>query len=202
MRFILRYLLFAIVIALHVGLAPVVYARNADLDAFFDQFAAEWVENDPDLATATRYFSGPRQQRLERMLTPETRQWRNERAKRAERGIRALEKFDPSTMSDTQRISAELMRWQLQAVIDANAFADYEFPLNQFRGANVGLIDGLTVQHPLATAQDADNYLARMSQIDERMKEALAEARRLARKNMIPPRFILEATLRQMRTFM
>lgn len=191
----------AIAIALHVGLASAVYARNAELDAFFDQFAAEWVEHDPDLATSTRYFSGPRQQRLERMLTPQTRQWRNERAQRAERGIRALEKFDPGTMSETQRISAELMRWQLQAVVDANAFADYEFPLDQFRGANVYLVDNLTVRHPLATAQDADNYLARLSLIDDRMKEALAEARRLARKNMIPPRFILDATLRQMRTF-
>ena len=36
--------------------------RDAAISAsFFDDFTAEWVRRDPDLATATRYFSGAEQ---------------------------------------------------------------------------------------------------------------------------------------------
>jgi len=175
--------------------------QNAKLNDFFDEFAAEWVAQDPDFATSARYFSGSRQQALERQTTPQTRRWRAERVRLAQHGIRRLADFDREPMSATQRISADVMRWQLEAVVSREPFADYYFPLDQFSGANVFLIDNLSVRHPLAVAQDADNYLARLEQIDKRMDEAVDEARRLARKNMIPPRFILEATIKQMRDF-
>ncbi len=176
-------------------------AQNAKLDAFFDELAAEWVARDPDLATGTRYFSGPQQQALERQTTPQTRRWQTERVELAKRGIRSLDDFDRASMTETQRLSADLMRWQLNAVVGSEPFWDYYFPLDQFSGANVYLIDNLSVRHPLAVAQDADNYLARLEQLDARMDEVIDEARRLAGKNMIPPRFIIEATLKQMRDF-
>ena len=44
------------------------------------------------------------------------------------------------------------------------------------RGANVRLVNALTVVHPLATARDAENYVARLGQVSLRMKEASAEA--------------------------
>src|SRR5690606_6689460 len=95
-----------------VALASSAEAQNARLNAFFDEFAAEWVAQDPDFATSARYFSGAKQQRLERQLTPQTRRWQAERVRLANRGIRELERFDRSSMTATQRISADLMRWQ------------------------------------------------------------------------------------------
>ena len=44
-------------------------ARN--IDDFFRDFTAEWVWNDPSLATRARYFAGAEQDRLERQLSLE-----------------------------------------------------------------------------------------------------------------------------------
>jgi uncharacterized protein (DUF885 family) len=184
-----------------LAFAPTLSAQDARLDTFFDEFAAQWVSRDPDLATGTRYFSGTKQAQLERELTPQTRAWQLERVQLAKRGLRELSRFDEKKMSPTQRISAELMRWQLDALVNSEPYFDYIFPIDQFGGANVTLVDNLTVRHPLAVTQDADNYLARLAQIDARMDEALAEAKRLADKGWLPPRFIVEATLTQLRNF-
>ena len=197
-----RTLVRALVLMLIVGTSPTLPAQDAQLDQFFESFANRWVAGDPDLATSTRYFSGSQQQALEREMTPLTRAWRVERIAAAKQGLAQLARFDQKKMSETQRISADLMRWQLQAIVDQEPFFDYVFPIDQFGGANVTLIDNLTVRHPLAVAQDADNYLARLAQIDARMNEALQEAKQLADKNMIPPRFIIDATLTQLRNFM
>ena len=55
--------------------------------------------------------------------------------------------------------------------------------------------------HPLNTEKDAANYVARLGQVSARMDEAIAEAAVLAQKQMIPPRFILAATIAQMEQF-
>jgi uncharacterized protein (DUF885 family) len=156
---------------------------------------------DPNRAAATRYFSGAEQAALERRLTPETRAWRHQRVELARKGLAELAKFDAARMSHDERISADLMRWQLQTLVDGEAYEDYRFPLDQFNGPNVSLVNTLTVQHPMRTSADARNYVARLGQVRLRMEEAIAEAERLAAKRMIPPRFILRSTLAQLEHF-
>lgn len=183
-----------------LALAQPAPSRSA-IDGFFARFTDEWVRADPDLATSSRYFTGEEQDKLEQQLTPRTRAYTLERIKRARRGLAELQKFDRNRMSEAQRVSAELMQWQLETTIAGEAFLDYDFPLDQFSGANVGLVESLTLRHPLVKPNDAANYVARMKHIGTRMDEAVSEARQLSTKNMLPPRFIVQTTLTQMRGF-
>jgi uncharacterized protein (DUF885 family) len=174
---------------------------NQNIASFFDSFTAEWVRRDPDLATATRYFSGAEQDQLEQQLTPNTRAFDLERIALARRGLSELAKFDTAKLSESDRLSAQLMYWMLDAVVRGEKYLDYRFPLEQFGGANVQLVETLTLRHPLATEKDASNYVKRLAQVAQRMDESLAEAKRLAGQGMIPPAFIIKTTLASMRTF-
>ena len=176
-------------------------ARERSVETFFEEFTARWVRHDPDLATAARYFTGEEQQRLERQLTPVGDDWRQARVRMAREGLDGLRRFDRSAMTDTERVSADVMEWQLDVVVRGEAYDEYTFPFEQFRGLNVGLVNTLTIVHPLRTEADAENYLARLEQVDERVREGLVRARRLIAKGLIPPRFIVQATLRQMGQF-
>ena len=55
--------------------------------------------------------------------------------------------------------------------------------------------------HPLVTAKDVENYVAALGQLATRMEEAMAESKRIAAKGIIPPKFILQATIKQMEGF-
>jgi uncharacterized protein (DUF885 family) len=171
------------------------------IDDFFRDFTADWVRHSPNQATSTRYFSGDEQDRLERQLTPETLAWERDRIQRARQGLAELAKFNRASLTETQRISADLMQWQLNEVVGAEPFLDYSFPLEQMSGANVGLVEAMTVRHPLLTERDAENYVAALGEVRARMEEAIDEARRLEAKNTIPPKFILQATVKQMQGF-
>lgn len=174
---------------------------RSGIDTFFARFTDEWVRADPDLAASARYFSGEEQNELERQLTPRTRAYTLERIKRARRGLAELQKFDRSRMNESQRLSAELMQWQLETVSNGEAFLDFGFPLDQFNGSNVGLIETLTLRHPLVKPADASNYVTRMKLIGARMDESVSEAKQRVAKKMLPPRFIVQTTLTQMRGF-
>ena len=176
-------------------------APAPSIDAFFDTFTADWVRMNPNQAIATRYFTGPEQDALETHITPLTREWRSRRVDLARRGLTELAAFDRKQLTETQRVSADLMKWQLEMVVEGQKYDDFYFPLEQFGGANVNLPNGLTIVHPLNTEKDAANYVARLGQVAARMDEAVAEAATLAQKQMIPPRFILAATVAQMEEF-
>ncbi len=188
-------LLIALVVALEGPWA------QRSIDNFFSDFTAEWMRGNPDGATSTRYFAGEEQDRLDRQLTPQTDSYRHGRIKLAEKGLNELRKFDRSSMSELQRISAELMQWQLDIIVKGEPYLDYSFPLNQFNGINVIIVETMTLRHPLAKERDAVNYVAALGQVSTRMNETIAEGERLAAKNMLPPRFIVEATKAQMKHF-
>jgi uncharacterized protein (DUF885 family) len=189
-------------VAVFVSIAALAVPRaQGTIDDFFRDFSAEWIRGNPNQATATRYFTGPEQDRLERELTPVSSEWRRARIALARRGLAVLDTFDRARLTDSQRVSADVMRWQLNVVVDGAPYEDYAFPLEQFAGVNVDVVNALTVGHPLLTEKDAQNYLARLGQVSDRMEEALVVADRLVGNGLFPPRFIVRATLFQMQQF-
>ena len=176
-------------------------AQTRSVDDFFRDFSDEWVRLNPNIAASTRYFTGQEQDRFEQQLTSYTPQAKAQRLELARRGLSDLGRFDREKLNDVQRVSADLVKYQLQSFIEGAKYEDYDFALNQFNGANVGLVNVLTVTHPLRTPRDAANYVARLRQVGLRMTEAIADCRQSAAKGLIPPRFILQATITQMTRF-
>ena len=177
------------------------HAQGRTVAQFFDEFANEWVGRLPAVATLTRYFTGPDQDALDRQLAPETRVFHEGTAALARRGLEELARFDRARMASAERISADVMHWQLAIAAANERFLDYDYPFQQFSGVNVSLLNLLTVGHPVRSERDARNYVARMEEMDARVREALARAVDQAGRGILPPRFILIATIAQMRQF-
>src|SRR5215467_12093410 len=110
-------------VACLVGVPPLP-APEITVEDFFRTFTDDWVRHDPSLATASRYFTGEEQDRLERQLTPETQAFKRERIRRARQGLAELRKFDRARMTDTQRVSADAMQWQLDTVVREEPYLD------------------------------------------------------------------------------
>lgn len=176
-------------------------AQQRTINEFFEAFTDEWMRFNSDAAAATRYFTGAEQERMEGMLSPLTRENALERIALAKKGLAELRRYDRAKLTPQERVSANLMEWQLDILVRGEPFLDLFFSLEQFGGANIGLVNTLTVQHVLRTEKDADNYLARLALVGARMNEATAEARARFAKNIRPPRFIIEATIAQMEQF-
>ena len=176
-------------------------AQQGGIDQFFDRFTDDWMRLHTDDAAGARYFTGPEQERVERTLQPQTLAFKRQRVQLARRGLDELRRFNGAQLTPQQRVSADLMQWQLETVIEGERFFDLDVPIEQFAGANITLVNNLTVRHPIRSEKDATDYLARLTLVGTRMNEAVAEARRVAAAGTVPPRFILEATIRQMEQF-
>lgn len=181
--------------------AGIAFGQQRAVDDFFREFTDEWARNNPALATNQRYFTGPEQDRLERTLSPQTLAQRRKTIALARKGLTGLRAFDRAAMTAQQRLWTEVMEWQLNTIVEEEPYLDYTFPLEQMNGWNVNVVERFTVSRPMSKARDAENFVAAMGQIRARTLEAIEESRRLAGKGIIPPRFILQATIRQMQNF-
>ncbi len=177
-------------------------APNPAFDQWADTFAAEWVRADPAAATATQYFSGAEQDALDRQLTPITREYRASRVAKAKEGLAALAGFDPRSLDAGQRISADMLQWQLDMIVQAEPFADYRYVFQQFSGLQVGLVNFLSQTHPIRNKRDIENYLARLEFVAGQMDEGIAQAADRASRGFVPPKSILVSTLAQFDRFL
>lgn len=176
--------------------------RNAAFDSWADKFSADWVRLSPERATGSQYFSGAAQAALDRQLSPQTKAHRQKYVAMARNGITRLDRFLAGKLDDTQRISAQTMRWSLANSIANEPFEDHAFVFSQFSGAHISLVTFMTETHPIRNAQDVDNYLARLAQLSTRLDEATARARSASERKLIPPRFILERAQGQVDAFL
>lgn len=175
---------------------------NAAFAAWADQFAADAVRLNPQLATRTQYFSGAEQAALDRELTPLTAAQRAKEAALRRTGVARLRQWIAGPLDATQRVSAAVMLRALENEIANEPFDDYRFVFNQMSGVHISLVQFMTEFHPLRRAADVPAYLARLEQVPARIDEAIARERAAAAKSLLPPRFIIERAQAQVDTFL
>jgi uncharacterized protein (DUF885 family) len=107
-------------------------------------------------------------------------------------------------MTPSQRVSAAMLRWQLERVVEAAAYADHQnlSLFEQRRGLHVALVESLTERASWRRPSDVTLYLARLDRFAPRLGEGLELARGSARRGFVPPRFILERVQTQLRMFL
>ena len=176
-------------------------SNSPSLEQFFETFTLEWFRGDPVQATLAQCFEGAEQDAADRQLTPLTDEFDDRRMAFVRSGLAQLRQFDRAKLTDRERLHADLFTWQLENLLRRSAMRDYVFPFDQMLGVQLWIPDFMTKAHPLRNARDVENYNARLEQIGLRIDEAGIGARSRAEKGFIPPRFILVATIDQMKRF-
>jgi uncharacterized protein (DUF885 family) len=173
-----------------------------NFDQWVDVFCDEWMRANPSGATAAQYFTGAEQDALDRKLTAFTPEARAARIAMARRGLGDLAKFNRARLTPTQRTSAEVLQWQLEDLVTAEPFYDYNFIFNQFGGLHVRLVNFLSQTHPIRNRRDIENYLARLELVAGQMDEGVAQAKAAGARGFLMPRFIVTAVLGQFDLFL
>jgi uncharacterized protein (DUF885 family) len=133
--------------------------------------------------------------------TPITKEARAARVAAARRGLAELKRLDHASLDSTRRISAATLEWQLDDIVRGEPFADYAFIFQQYSGLQVQFVNFLTQTHPLRNRRDVENYLARLELVASQIDEGTTQARERAARGILPPRFILSATIQQFDRF-
>lgn len=150
---------------------------------------------DPEMATAARFFRGAEQKALDARLTDLSDATAHARVARAKTALARLRTFDRKTLTAGQRISAEMLDFQLQLIVDEEPWLWFNFPINQFFGVQNRLTSLLTDMHPVRNARDVESYLARLEAMGPKLDGALGMMQDRAKQGVRLPGFIAVETV-------
>ncbi len=104
-----------------------------------------------------------------------------------------LRTYDRSTLTPEQQLSYDVYEWYLDDLVRGHEFTYHTYTLHHFLGSYQDqLIRILTEIHPISSQQDAEDYVSRLSQVDEQVEQVLEGLRLREETGVIPPSFIVE----------
>ncbi len=124
--------------------------------------------------------------------------------------IADLEKIKPDTLNASDKITHAVVlsssRYAAAAAPMGYGSAGYGSPnpylVSQLTGSYVGMPDFMDSQHPVKNKADADAWIARVEGFAGQMGHEVERVKADAAKGVIPPDFIIDRTLGQLRTFL
>ncbi len=118
--------------------------------------------------------------------------------------LAALAKVDRATMSETDRLSYDTLKWSLELRREGTKQIFALIPVNQFSSAHLTfaqMASGASV-HPFNTAQDFRNFLSRARGFGVWVDTAIANMREGMAKGVTQPRVLMERVQQQLEPLM
>lgn len=175
---------------------------NAICDKIAFEILADSPENCTSFAIDPKLVGGPYVGKVS------NRSWAAEIKRNAmvKKWINELSKVQAKNLSSTEKLSQKITLSSAKYSYAAAKFgfgdAGYGSPnpyiVSQLTGSYVGFPDFMVSQHVIKTKEDADGYLLRMKGFATQLNDENARLSQDAKKGIIPPKFIIETTLKQL----
>ncbi|MBU7014995.1 MAG: DUF885 domain-containing protein [Theionarchaea archaeon] len=114
--------------------------------------------------------------------------------------LEILRKYDVSTLTKEQKVSYQVYEWYLEDMVRGHEFMYYDYPVTHFvTGAQYQLLQFFTEIHPVATRQDAEDYIACLEQVDIKMEQLIESLQKRKEAGVISPKFVIQWSLYSIR---
>ncbi len=112
-----------------------------------------------------------------------------------------LLQYEDEDLDADQRLSKEIALYLTNIVADAEPFRYHTYPANQMMGIQSAFPSFMNSSHQVHSVEDAEHYLSRMSELPRKHEQYLLGLKIREGKDIIPPRFVIDRVLEQMRDF-
>ncbi|WP_334079091.1 DUF885 domain-containing protein [Microbulbifer sp. M83] len=104
-------------------------------------------------------------------------------------------------LDEQQQLTREIAIYLADMVTEAEKFRYHTYPVNQLFGVQNGYPSFMEAQHQVHELEDAENYLSRLEAVETKFAQLLDDLRIREDRGIIPPRFVIERVLDEMRGF-
>ncbi len=188
--------------------APGAAANLSPLDDLFAKFADEMLRRVPERATSLGLDTGslaPLRSQLHEASLAAIAQDKRDNARR----LGQLHAIPRNGLTGLQAASYDTVLFTLEVDDEAGRLFDYgtgnarsPYVLSQLTGSYQSVPDFLDTQHPIRTPNDAQDYLARMEALARLLDQETEVFHHDAALGVVPPDFIIDKALVQMRLFL
>jgi len=194
-------LLAAMLLVVAVFVVNSIWFKPFFINVFFERVFIELALDDPELLTTLRVFEPLGIEGHNARLTDVSPAVTVALNEKLERDLATLRSYDRSSLNGQTALSYEILEVFLADMAAGIPFTWHDYPVNQLSGVQSSLPDFMVTRHPLDSAQGAMYYVERLEQFDAKFAQLIEGLELRESKGIIPPRFVVEKVLREMRAF-
>lgn len=194
-RTLLALLLVLILFVLHS-----VYFKPLHIRIFFERVFIEYAFVDPQLMSSLRMLPSWMDWYSDD-LTDLSLAQEEKLNKKLLNDLATLRSYDRASLSTENQFNYDMLEYFLAVNVEGQKFQYHNYPLNQLFGLQGELPTFLATQHPVDNQNDAENYIARLNKIPLVFAQAQEGLDKREALKIIPPKFVIEKVLLQMREF-
>jgi len=112
-----------------------------------------------------------------------------------------LSQYDDEDLDADQRLSKEITLYLTAMLDDAEQFRFHNYPANQMMGIQSAFPSFMDSSHQVNSIEDAQNYISRISELRRKHEQYLLGLQLREANGIIPPRFVIDRVLNEMRNF-
>lgn len=112
-----------------------------------------------------------------------------------------LHQYDDEDLDANQRLTKEIALYLTSIAEDAYPYRYHNYPANQMGGIQSGFPTFMDSSHQVKSVEDAEHYLSRMSELERKYEQHLLGLKIRENNGIIPPRFVIDRVLEEMRNF-
>ncbi len=177
------------------------YFRPLSISLFFERAFVQFMLEDPEAVSSLGIFEQLGYKGFDGKLTDVSPAHELKLAKMAREDLRTLREYDRASLSPSQQLSYDVLEWFLQDLVEGQRWLFHDYPVNQLFGVQSSTPDFLVQIHPLADQRDARNYISRLNAFGRKFDQVLEGLRLRESKGVVPPGFVIERVLAEMRDF-
>ena len=115
--------------------------------------------------------------------------------------LEILRSYDREGMDEAGRLSYDVLEFFLDDAVRGHRFMLHDYPVNQLSGVQGRLPDFMINTHQIHDVGDAEDYLERLGKFGLFFDQTIAGLELRRERGIVPPRFVLEKSLAEMRDF-
>ncbi len=177
------------------------YFRPLGISIFFERAFIQFMLEDPEAVSSLGIFEQLGYKGFAGMLTDVSPAHEQKLAKMARDDLETLRKYDRASLSPANQLSYDILDWFLQDLVEGQRWLFYDYPVNQLFGVQSSTPDFMVQIHPIADRRDVHNYTARLAAFGRKFDQLLEGLRLREAKGIVPPQFVVERVLAEMRAF-
>jgi uncharacterized protein (DUF885 family) len=177
------------------------YFRPFAISIFFERAFIQFMLEDPEAVSSLGIFEQLGYKGFDGKLTDVSPAHEQKLAKMARDDLETLRRYDRSSLSSADQLSYDILDWFLQDLVEGQRWLFHDYPVNQLFGVQSSTPDFMVQIHPIADRRDVHNYTARLTAFGRKFDQLLEGLRLRESKGIVPPKFVIERVLTEMRAF-
>jgi uncharacterized protein (DUF885 family) len=191
----------AVLVAATVFVVNLVWFRPFSLNLFYEKVFVSFMLDNPELLTMVGIAEQFGYRRHNAHLNDVSLAKVEHDFRRWHEYLEDLKSYDLTGQTPDQRISTRVLTWFIQGLLDGERFRFHDYPVNQLFGVQNQTPDFLINQHRIADRRGADDYLSRLGEFGRKYDQVLDGVKLRESKGVVPPRFVIDRVLVEMRAF-